>query len=48
MSHSWTGWGIDLSRSELDYENWHVYRAAMVNNKYVYDQQQYPRQQYPE
>jgi hypothetical protein len=43
----WSSWSLDLARSEQDYEHWHVYRAALVSGKYVYDQQQYPRQDYP-
>jgi hypothetical protein len=45
---SWSTWGLDLARCDQDYEQWHVYRAAVVNGKYIYDQQQYQRQQYPE
>jgi hypothetical protein len=45
---SFSSWSLDLARSGQDQENWHVYRAAIVHGKYVYDQQQYSRQLYPE
>ena len=48
MSSNWSAYAVDLARSELDYENWHVYRARAVSGSYQYDQQHYPRQIYPE
>ena len=45
---SFSSWGLDLARSDQDQDSWHVYRAAIVNGKYVYDQQHYLRQLYPE
>jgi hypothetical protein len=45
---SWSAWALDVTRSTQDSRDWHVYRGVLSNGAYVYDQQQYPKQQYPE
>ena len=48
LTMSWSTWSLDVARSDQDQEHFHVYRAAIVNGKYVYDQQQYPKHVYNE
>jgi hypothetical protein len=45
---SWSSWVFDETRSTQDHRDWHVYRAILSNGAYLYDQRQYPKQQYPE
>jgi len=43
-----SSWVLDLALRELDHTHWHVYRVAIENEKWEYEEEKYLRQQYPE